>query len=165
MKTKRMVTMSLLATILFATQIALSGIPNIEPVTLLVMVFTLAFGLKDTLVVIYLFALLEGVYYGFGIWWIMYLYVWTILAILVFLCRKNTSLLIWAILAGFYGLIFGALCAIPYGVMGGFYAGVAYWIAGIPFDIAHCIGNIIIIVLLFKPMEKMLTRIKHMTFY
>ena len=40
---------------------------------------------KKTLYIIYIFALLEGLIYGFGIWWIMYLYAWPMLAIVVVL--------------------------------------------------------------------------------
>ncbi|MEG1895961.1 MAG: hypothetical protein RR162_06940 [Oscillospiraceae bacterium] len=164
MKTKKLVTAAFLAAIMFVSQVAISFLPNIEPVTLLVILFTLVFGMKQSLTVIYLFAALEGLFYGFGIWWIMYLYVWTILAVAVWLCRKNNSVLVWAVIAGFYGLCFGALCAIPYGIIGGFYAGVAYWVAGIPFDIAHCVGNVLMILLLFTPMKKVLEKAKTMTF-
>ncbi|MDQ9757401.1 hypothetical protein RFZ45_00270, partial [Acinetobacter baumannii] len=68
--------------VLFVAQIALAVLPNIEIVSLLVIVYTLVFERK-TIPIIYAFALLEGLVYGFGIWWIMYLYVWTILYAIV----------------------------------------------------------------------------------
>ena len=35
----------------------------------------------------------------------------------------------------------------------------AKWISGIPFDIAHCAGNFVIALLLFKPMRKLLCKL------
>ena len=44
----------------------------------------------------YLFALLEGLVYGFGMWWIMYLYVWPALVLITWLLKKNRSVWLWA---------------------------------------------------------------------
>ena len=158
MKTKDVVVCGLLASMLLVTQVALSFLPNIEVVSLLVLVYTLVLGRK-TLIIIYAFALLEGIFYGFGIWWIMYLYVWTILYMAVRLMRKNKSVILWAIVNGIFGLLFGVLCAIPYAVAGGIGAGIAWWASGIPFDILHGIGNFIAVLLLFKPIFYIVKRL------
>lgn len=57
------------------------------------------------------FVLLEGLLYGFGLWWFSYLYIWAILAVAAWLFRKMESRLGWGLLCGFYGLIFGTLTA------------------------------------------------------
>ena len=101
MKTRELVGNAFLAAILVIVQVAFSFLPNIEFVSLLIILYTLVFE-KRTVVIIYLFALLEGILYGFGVWWIMYLYVWTILYLLVRIFRKNNSLLLWAVLSGFF---------------------------------------------------------------
>ena len=159
MKTRELVGNAFLAAILVIVQVAFSFLPNIEFVSLLIILYTLVFE-KRTVVIIYLFALLEGILYGFGVWWIMYLYVWTILYLLVRIFRKNNSLLLWAVLSGFFGLAFGMLCAVPYAVTGGIGAGVAWWISGIPFDILHGIGNFITVLIFFRPLQYILRKIK-----
>lgn len=138
------------AAILLVAQVALAFLPNIELVSLLVIVYTLVFG-KKTIPIIYAFALLEGVIYGFGIWWIMYLYVWTILYVIARIFRKNESSVFWAVVGGLYGLCYGMLCSLPYFIGGGIGAGIAWWIRGIPYDILHGVGNFIVIAVLFKP--------------
>lgn len=158
MKTKDMVLCGFLAAILFVLQVVFGFLPNVEPVTILIIIFTLVLERK-TLVIIYTFALLEGIFYGFGIWWIMYLYVWTILYFIVRLMRKNESVVIWAIVGGGFGLAFGALCAIPYAVAGGIGAGISWWTAGILFDIFHGVGNFFIILILFKPVYNIVSRL------
>ena len=72
--TKRIVLLGLLTTILFVSQIVFASIPNIEVVSLLIIVYTIFLG-KQVFYIIYGFAILEGIFYGFGIWWVMYLYV------------------------------------------------------------------------------------------
>lgn len=159
MNLKRIVLSAFLAAILYLQQIVLSGLPNIELCTLLVMLFTLVFP-KETPWVIAVFILLEGITYGFGTWWFGYCYIWPILMGITWLCRKNTELLIWVVIAAAYGLAFGLMYAVPYLFIGGPTAFFSYWISGIPFDLTHCIGNAVSVLLLWKPFYSALTRLK-----
>lgn len=150
------------AAILFVTQAVMSPLPNIEPVSTLLIAFTLILE-KRTIPMIYVFALMEGIFYGFGIWWFYYLYVWTILYIIVRLFRKNQSILIWAVISGLFGLCFGFLCAVSYAIAGGIGAGAAWWISGIPFDIAHGIGNFVMTLVLLQPILYVLKKLRQET--
>lgn len=152
--------LALCTALLYSQQIALASIPNGECVTILLIVFTLYFR-RRTLYIIYLFALLEGITYGFGIWWFMYLYVWTILwAIVMLLGRQPRSSLFWAIIAAFFGLFFGLLCSFPYLVTGGIAMAFSWWITGIPFDISHCVFNFLIVLVLFRPLDRLFSYLK-----
>ena len=158
---RELVFLALCTALIFSLQIALANLPNVEVVTLLVILYTLHFR-KKALLVIYAFVVLEGIFYGFHIWWIMYLYIWTILWLVVTLMRKHSSALVWAVTAGFYGLLFGALCAIPYLFLGGFSVALSWWIAGIPFDLIHCVANFLLVLVLFTPLDRVMTRIDAM---
>ena len=81
LKTKDLAVMGVMAAIVFISQVALSFLPNIELVTLLFILYTLVIGRK-VFGVVYAFVFLEGITYGFGLWWINYLYVWTVLCFL-----------------------------------------------------------------------------------
>lgn len=157
-KTIYIVTMGLLSAVLLVGQVIMAALPNIEPVTFLIILYTLVYG-KEVFFIIYSFVFLEGLIYGFGIWWVSYLYIWSILAVLVLLMRKNQSTILWAVVSGSFGLFFGALCAIPYLISGGIGAAFAYWSAGIPFDIIHCVSNFCIMFLLYKPMFAFLKKL------
>ena len=145
-------------TLLLVLQVGLAFLPNIEMVTLLIIIYTLFFR-KKTLYIIYTFAILQGVIYGFGLWWLTYLYVWTILYIIVSIFRDNEKPLFWAIVGGFYGLAFGAMCAVPTIVIGGIGAGIAWWISGMMYDVVHGIGNFVVILILFKPLYMVMKKI------
>lgn len=150
--------MGVLTAVVFAAQVAMGFLPNIELVTLLFILYTLVLG-KKVFLIIYVFVFLEGIFYGFGLWWVNYLYIWTVQSIVTLILRKQTSVFFWSILSGFYGISFGALCAIPYFFMGGPSSAFAYWVSGIAYDIPHCIGNVIVCLLLFKPLYKVLDQV------
>jgi len=156
--TQKLVVLGLLGALLLVIQIALAPLPNIELVSLCVILYAHVFGRK-AFYAIYTFVLLEGLIYGFGIWWISYLYIWSLLAIVVMLFPKLNQVLPWALIAGFFGLFFGLLCSIPYLITGGIYAAFSYWVAGLGFDIIHCVSNFILTILLYKPLHNLLIQL------
>lgn len=158
MKVKELVIFSFLIAILFVGQVALAAIPNVEIVSLLVVIYTRVFR-KKVFFIIYGFVLLEGLMYGFGIWWMMYLYIWSILAIVVLCFCKQNSAVWWAIIAGIFGFVFGALCSIPYFFISGIHGAMAYWISGIPFDLIHGVSNSIVVFVLYKPLYGLLDQL------
>lgn len=160
MKIRDILIIGMMSAILIAVQVMLGFIPNVELVTVLIIAYTLIFGYK-TLFIIYVFAILEGFIYGFGIWSISYLYVWTILFFVVTLLKRYHSPLTWAAVSGFYGLSFGALTAITTLVISGPASALAYWIAGIPFDLVHGMSNFITAFILIKPLYRILDKLYH----
>ena len=107
---------------------------------------------------------IECLIWGLGLWVIMYLYIWPLLSIVVQIFRKQKSVWFWSILAGIYGLLFGALCSIPYFFIGGIRTAVTWWIAGIPYDILHGISNFIICFILYYPLTKVLKKVERVVF-
>lgn len=146
---------ALLGALLIVVQVALAFLPNIELVSILLIVYTTVFGFK-ALIPTAVFVVAEWLIYGFGLWSINYVYVWPLLVLIAFFFRKNRSPLLWALISGIYGLAFGALCAIVQACIGGVAFGVSYWINGIPFDLLHCAGNFVTALLLFKPLNRAL---------
>ena len=67
----------LLAAVLFALQISMIHLPNIELVSLMVILYTLVLG-KRVLNILITFTILEGIFHGFGVWWVSYLYIWPV---------------------------------------------------------------------------------------
>ena len=145
----------ILGALTFAAKVAMSLLPNIEPVSLLVMLYAVIFGRKCVFP-IYLYVAMEILFYGISLWNINYLYVWAVLAVSAGFCRQMDSALGWALLSGVFGLLFGALCGIVDIFIGGFGYAVTKWISGIPFDISHCLGNFFIALVLFRPLRKLL---------
>lgn len=152
MKAREVVVTAFLAALLYVQQVSLSALPNIHLCAFLIILYTLHFP-RLVLPATIIFILLEGVTFGFGMWWFSYLYIWPLLIFIVWLFRKNRSVLFWAVVAGTFGLCYGALCSFPYFFLGGPSTMLAYWIQGIPFDILHCVGNVFVTLLLWKPIS------------
>ncbi len=142
----------------FAAKVVMAGLPNIEPVSLMVMLFAVTFGRK-AVYPIYVYVLLEFVLYGLNLWSINYLYIWAVLAGGAWLLREMTNPLGWAVLSGLFGLLFGTLCAPVYFIIGGWAYGVTWWINCIPFDVLHCLGNFAIALVLFVPLRKVIAQL------
>lgn len=146
---------AVLGALTFAAKYVMSFLPNIEPVSLMVMLFAAVFGRKAVYPVS-LYVLMEFLFYGLGLWNINYLYIWAILAIAAYFLRNARHRLVWAMLSGVFGLLFGALCGIVDVFIGGFGYALAKWVSGIPFDVMHCAGNFFIALVLFVPLRNLL---------
>ena len=169
-KTRSLVTAAFLAAVLVASKFALDGLPNIELVSLLVILYTLEYPWL-AVPAVYTYVFVYGLLNGFGIWWFPQLYIWAVLLLFARLMRQNRSVLLWALLSGLFlpacgllfGLCYGALYAVSYAVMnGGIAAGVAWWVTGIPFDLLHGAGNFVVALLLYKPLRYCLQRTKQL---
>ena len=149
---------AVLGALTFALQVAMAPLPNIEPVSLLVMIFATTFGWK-CLYPVYVFVVMEILFYGISVWNIYYLYVWAVLALCAILLRTQRSTLLWALLSAVYGLFFGALCGIVDIFIGGFSYAAAKWVSGIPFDLLHCGGNFAMTLILFTPLRSAMEKL------
>lgn len=162
---KEITLIGMMVAVIEVCKVALAGLPNIELTSFWIIMFTLFFG-KRILFVVPVFILIEGAMYGMHLWWIMYLYAWPLLALITWIFRKQKSVWFWSILSGIFGLMFGFLCSFPYVVIGtvdggirnGLYAGFTWWVAGIPWDITHCIGNFVLMMVLHKPIRLVMTK-------
>lgn len=145
---------------------ALDFLPNVELITFWTIMFTLLLGRK-AIFGAFVFAMTEGMLFGFHMWWISYLYIWPLLVVVTWIFRKNDSAVLWAVVAGIYGLAFGAGCALPYffvgvaggGIRSGLYAAFTWWVAGIPFDLIHGISNFIIMLALYRPVKSVIHKL------
>ena len=148
-----------LGALTFAAKLVMSGLPNIEPVSLMVMLFAVTFG-KKAIYPIYVYVAMEILVYGINLWNIYYLYVWLVLAVAAYLMRGNDQPLVWAILSAVFGLSFGALCGITdIFILGGIAPAVAKWTSGVLFDVVHGVANFVIALLLFKPMRQLMQKL------
>ena len=147
----------MMAALTFALKLVMAPLPNIEPVTLMVLLMGAVFGWKAVFpLAVYVAA--EIFYYGLGVWNVYYLYIWLVPLALGIGLRKMTAPLGWAIVAGFFGLAFGALCAVAQIFIGGVEYAISWWVSGIYFDLLHCAGNFVMALLLFVPLRKLVEK-------
>lgn len=150
---------ALMAAMMIGVKAALSGIPNFEMVTLLTILFAKHFG-GEVFWAVAVFNLCELAYWGGGTWWFAYLYIWNIIALLAILLKNKIGgdVLLWAAFSAVCGLSFGGLCSLVYL----FIPDVSPWgffLSGLPWDIWHGICNFVLMLALFKPLDRVLGKL------
>lgn len=155
LRARELVLLSLLGAVMFAAKMAMAWLPNIEPVSLLVMVYAVVLG-RRALYPIYVYVGLECCVWGIQLWSVNYLYIWFILYLAARRTRAMDSALGWAVLSGAFGLCFGLLCAPVYLFSGGWAFALSWWLSGIAWDAVHCAGNFVLALALFPALRRLL---------
>lgn len=159
----------MLGTLMFCSKIIMEVLPNIHLLGMLTMVYTVVFR-KKALIPIYVYVMINGLYAGFSMWWIPYLYIWTVLWAVTMLLpsnmQKKTSYIVYPIVCSLHGLAFGTLYAPAQALLFGFdFKQTLAWIAaGLPWDAVHAAGNLaagLLIVPLSELLKKLL-KMRHM---
>ena len=146
--------LSLFCALMVAGKECLRVIPNVHPVTLLLLLATIIYGVK-ALYPAFGFALLEIALYGAGIWNLMYLYVWPIAVLIALPFRSSRSR---SKQESIRGNTSPAMCAVPYLFIGGWQMALSWWISGIPYDVIHCVSNTVLTFALLPPLRDLLER-------
>lgn len=145
---------------MFLGQYIFQFIPNIEVVSLFIIIFSLIYRYK-TLYSITLFIMLMGIFYGFGLWILGYLIIWPLLCVMTIILSKylKENYFILSLFSATFAFLFGAFYAIPYIFVGGASLAFVYWISGIVFDIIHMIGNFFIMLFVGKTLYNIIVKI------
>ncbi len=144
---------TMLGVIMLLSKLLMEALPNFHLLGTLIVSYTVVYR-KDALKPIYLFVLLSGLVYGFGIWWIPYLYIWTILWGAVMLLPKDMkpkiAVPVYMAVSGLHGLLYGTLYAPAQALLFGydFKTTIAWIAAGLPWDAVHCVGNVVLGILI-----------------
>lgn len=147
-KVKEISLIGILAAVNIASRIALQSLPNIKPVTSIiivsVMIFGLAFGIKLTIVT----TLVSNMYLGMGIWTVFQILSWIVICLLTQIVMdfyrgigKEPHIIVMAIFAFLMGYVFGFIVSMEKMVIGGPSLFIVYYIAGLLFDTFHAVGN------------------------
>lgn len=153
----------MLGAIMFCSKLVMAALPNIHLIGMFTMTFTLVFR-KKALLPLYVYIFLEGLYFGFNVWWIPYLYIWTVLwAVTMLLPRgmsRKAKCIIYPAVCCLHGLLFGTLFAPVYAlIMGMTFKSMLAWIAaGLSFDAIHAAGNLAT-GLLILPLSELLQKL------
>lgn len=151
--------------LMFCSKLIMEAFPNIHLLGMFTMLLTVTFRAK-ALIPIYIYIVLNGLYAGFNMWWIPYLYIWTILWGVTMLLPKNmprsVACVVYPLVCSLHGFAFGTLYAPAQAVMFGlnFEQTVAWIVTGFPFDIIHGVSNIFtgLLILPFSELLKKLLK-------
>ncbi len=151
----------MLGTLMFVSKLALEFLPNVHIVGVFIVAITMVFRVK-ALIPLYVFVFITGFFYLFTtggiLWWIPYLYIWTILWAMAMLIPKKLPTrfkpIVYALVCGLHGFLYGTLYAPAQALLFGlnFEKMIAWIIAGLPWDAVHGVSNFILGFVVITPM-------------
>ena len=160
-----MTVFSMLGALMFCSKLLLEWAPNIHLLALFIIAFTMVYR-KKALVPIYVFVLLTGVYGGFNVWWVPYLYIWLPLWGLVMLLPRHMPKRLTFVICMLLGALHGAAYGILYAPAQAFFfkmnlqMTLTWILSGLPFDLLHAIGNAAACTLVL-PLVRVLRRLEN----
>ena len=160
-----MVIFAMLGALMFCSKLLLEWAPNIHLLALFIIAFTRVYRLK-VLIPLYVFVLLTGVYGGFNVWWVPYLYIWLPLVFITLLLPRRmpraVAFVVYILIGACHGMAYGALYAPAQALFFRMnFSMMITWIAsGLPFDALHAAGNAAACTLAI-PLIRLLSRLEH----
>ncbi len=164
LKIKKITLIALLGALLSAFKFALAFAPNIEVVTLLIIIISVVCGAGIAIPATLVFCTIELVPFGGSLYALCYFLHWPVVALATVIASKWLKNEIgYAVLAFLVTIFFGLQTSITYTlVAGGLRQPDTFWhkvgviyINGILFYIVHIVSNTLIVLFLFKPTKKM----------
>ena len=164
---KGIATIAVMSATLSAGKLAMSVLPNIEPVTILIALYATVFGLAFVLPATVVFIVLDVLMYGVNTWVVSYFIYWPLVAVVFSLVNKKQKG-VWANVttAVLLTLFFGVLTSLVdvglfMGKFDNFWQrfGVLY-ARGIPFFAVHVVSNFALFLLCYMPLCKALAKAK-----
>ncbi len=164
LRIREMAIFSMLGALMYVSKVIMEWAPNIHLLGVFTIAFTVVYRAK-ALYPIYIYILLNGLFGGFGTWWIPYLYIWTVLWGITMLLPKKmpkpVEVTVYSLVNALHGYGFGILYAPAQALLFGLnFKGMVAWIAaGFPFDVIHGTSNficgflIVPIVLILRKLE------------
>lgn len=131
---------------MYASKILMEAFPNIHLLGVFIIAMTVVYR-KKALYPIYIYVFLNGIFAGFNMWWIPYLYIWTLLWGATMLLPKKippkVQPIVYMVLCALHGFLFGTLYAPAQAIMFGLNleGTIAWIIAGLPYDLIHGVSN------------------------
>ncbi len=137
-------------------------LPNVQPMTAILLMMTLILSLPEALLVAALSLVITNLFLGFGIWTVGQLISYAGILLLFHLLTRIPVLggKLWfqTAIAGLTGFVYGFI----YSVFNYFLMGLTvfwpYWISGLSFDTLHAAGNIGFYLILWPVLRRVVGR-------
>lgn len=139
-------------------------LPNVQPVTVILIILTLTLGITDALIVAILSIVLSNVTLGMGVWTIAQIVSFCGVVLITGVIIKPFFYKIpfgfMLLYAGFTGYLYGFLISLVQAPFFGIQNFWVYYASGLPFDTMHAVGNsgfyLIVAPILFPLLRKFL---------
>lgn len=151
-RTYALTRIALMTTLVSVGRLSFSFLPNVQPMTVMLVCITLYFGWKEGLAVSLLSVVLTNFYLGMGPWTLAQFVSYTVLILLTSLLEDSYERIPTPIMQGYVailGLLYGLIISLVQAPFFGWNIFIPYYLSGLPYDVLHAIGNVAFYALLF----------------
>ncbi|MGX7348943.1 ECF transporter S component [Dolosicoccus paucivorans] len=154
---RRIALLGLLSAVSYVGRLVFSFIPNVQPMSVILLLISHYLGIIDGIIVASLSVVLSNLFLGFGPWTIYQILSYGLVLLMITpLFKRCSSRWYRAFLAGLLGLLYGLIISLLFVYSYRVNHFWAYYLRGIPFDLNHCLGNIVFYLLLDPIVKKRL---------
>lgn len=141
---------------------ALGAIPNVQPVTVILILMAIYIGLWDSVAAAVVVVNVTNMIMGIGIWSLYQMFTWAAIAVVSGLLFKKhhhpVVMLVWCALTGYiYGFTVSIFAYRTFATNGGNAGFWVYWLSGLGVDSLHALGNAVFVWFLQPVFERIVT--------
>ncbi|MFD1449959.1 ECF transporter S component [Oceanobacillus sojae] len=159
MNTYKLTLLALLAALAVVGRYAFQFLPNVQPITAIIILTGIFLGPVSSVILSVLVVFLSNMLLGMGIWTVWQIISWCLIGLtagIIGIIWKKVPLLFIILFSMFSGYFYGFIISLTtFQVTGHFWP---YYLAGLPFDTAHAIGNGVFILLLYPLLHGLFKR-------
>ncbi len=151
-RTYTLTRIAMLTTLVSVGRLSFSFLPNVQPMTVLLVCITLYYGWKDSLAVSLLSVLITNIYLGMGPWTFAQLASYAVIILLTSLLEdsyETIPLPVMQFYMGFLGLLYGLIISLVQAPFFGWNIFLPYYLSGLPYDLLHAVANMVFFALLY----------------
>lgn len=155
-------TAALMSAASFTGRLLFQSIPNVQPLTSIIIICTLVFGFSFGSTVAVLSIMISNLFLGMGIWTLAQIAAFVSICAITFCLSpllKKMPLVILALYAGISGYVFGFIISLVQAPFLGIQAFWVYYLQGVTFDTFHAVGNFFFFLILYPVLEPLLKKV------
>lgn len=149
-KTQEIALIGLLSAVNIASRIFLQALPNFKPVTSIIIISVLVFGLLFAIKLSVVTTIVSNLFLGMGIWTFFQILAWVTICLITQLLadvfakfNRKANIIFMAIFAFLMGYVFGFIVSLDKLMIGGPILFWTYYVSGLMFDTFHAVGNFV----------------------
>ncbi|MBN7274021.1 ECF transporter S component [Ligilactobacillus pobuzihii] len=159
---KKITLFGLLTALCTVTRLISLPVPNVQPVTAVIMVVALLLNIGDAMILAVLTMIISNIFLGFGIWTLPQIVSYAICVLTIGALKKWTPLVrsfkYQILVCGGLGFEYGFFVSLGLAILGAAPAFWPYWLSGLLFDTYHAIGNLVFYPLLYWLLSRLLAK-------
>jgi energy-coupling factor transport system substrate-specific component len=167
MEIRELVLLAVLTAVAAVSRIPFVALPNVKPVSAIVILSGLVFGGEAGFIVGAMAALVSNLYFGQGPWTPWQMFAWGMMGLTAGMLRqtwwmnKKTGLLAFGLIWGFlFGWIMNLWVVVDTAAAGNWHSVVLVYIQSFYFDLAHALSNVVFLSILAGGWIKVLERFR-----